>query len=131
MRTAMSEANIPAERRFALVTPAVFALVLKSPEFISASALGDTVKQSGAQGKIAGFAIYETNLLAKDNEIVAGHPDWCTRVEEWKVDVTVNDLTQSGKFIGASAVQGRKVYAHKVTKAVAVQIKSKAATPSG
>lgn len=128
IRTAMSEANIPADRRYALVSPSVFALVLKSPEFISASALGDAVKQSGAQGRIAGFTIYETNLLDENNEIIAGHPDWCTRVEEWKVDVAVNDLTQSGKFIGASAVQGRKVYAHKVTKAVAVQIKSKAAS---
>lgn len=126
IRTALSEANVPAERRFALVSPAVFALILKSPEFISASNLGDTVKQSGAQGRIAGFNIYESNNLSAGVEIIAGHPDWCTRVNEWQVAVHLQDLSGSGKYIGASAVQGRKVYAHKVTKAAAVQIKKKA-----
>ena len=124
IRTALSNANIPAERRFALVSPAVFALVLKSPEFISASNLGDTVKQTGAQGRIAGFNVYESNNLAATTEIIAGHPDWCTRVNEWAVAVHLQDLSGSGKFIGASSVQGRKIYAHKVTKAAAVQIKT-------
>lgn len=128
LRTALSSANVPAERRFALVSPAVFALILKSPEFISASNLGDTVKQTGAQGRIAGFNVYESNNLAETTEIVAGHPDWCTRVNEWQVAVHLQDLSGSGKYIGASAVQGRKIYAHKVTKAVAVQIKKKAAS---
>lgn len=126
LRTALSEANIPAERRFALVTPAVFALLLKSPEFISASNLGDAVKQTGTQGRIAGFNIYESNNLSTTTEIIAGHPDWCTRVNEWSVEVHVQDLAGSGKYIGASAVQGRKIYAHKVTKAAAVQIKGTA-----
>ncbi len=128
LRTALSSANVPAERRFALVSPAVFALILKSPEFISASNLGDTVKQTGAQGRIAGFNVYESNNLAETTEIVAGHPDWCTRVNEWQVAVHLQDLSGSGKYIGASAVQGRKIYAHKVTKAAAVQIKKKAAS---
>ena len=128
LRTALSSANVPAERRFALVSPAVFALILISPEFISASNLGDTVKQTGAQGRIAGFNVYESNNLAETTEIVAGHPDWCTRVNEWQVAVHLQDLSGSGKYIGASAVQGRKIYAHKVTKAVAVQIKKKAAS---
>lgn len=126
LRTALSAANVPAERRFALVSPAVFALVLKSPEFISASNLGDAVKQSGAQGRIAGFNVYESNNLAETTEIIAGHPDWCTRVNEWQVAVHLQDLSGSGKYIGASAVQGRKIYAHKVTKAAAVQIKKTA-----
>ena len=126
LRTALSSANVPAERRFALVSPAVFALILKSPEFISASNLGDTVKQTGAQGRIAGFNVYESNNLAETTEIVAGHPDWCTRVNEWQVAVHLQDLSGSGKYIGASAVQGRKIYAHKVTKAAAVQIKKTA-----
>jgi len=126
LRTAMSEANIPGERRFAIVSPAVFALVLKSPEFISASNLGDTVKVTGAQGRIAGFNVYECNNLSPTTEIIAGHPDWCTRVSEWQVAVQLQSLAQSGKFIGASAVQGRKIYAHKITKPIAVQIKSKA-----
>lgn len=126
MRTKLSESNVPVERRFALVSPAVFALILKSPEFISASNLGDEVKQSGAAGRIAGFNIFESNNLASTTEVIAGHPDWCTRINEWQVAPHVQDLAGSGKYIGASAVQGRKIYAHKVTKATAVLIKKKA-----
>lgn len=125
LRSALSKANVPVERRFALVSPDVFALILKSPEFISASNLGDAVKQTGAQGRIAGFNIYESNNLSSATEIIAGHPDWCTRINEWQVAVHLQDLAASGKYIGASAVQGRKIYAHKITKAAAVQIKRK------
>ena len=56
---------------------------------------------------------------------IVGHPDWCHRVEEWSVAIHLQDLNGSGKYIGASAVQGRKVYAHKVSKAKAVVIKKK------
>lgn len=105
-----------------------FALILKSPEFISASDLGDAVKQSGALGQIAGFLIYEDATLSATTEYIVGHPDWCTRVNEWSVDVHLQDLNGSGKYIGASAIQGRKIYAHKITKAAAVLIKKKAAS---
>ena len=40
--------------------------------------------------------------------------------------MAVNDLKGSGSFIGAVAVQGRKIYAHKVTKAKTVLVKKKA-----
>lgn len=56
IREAMSEANIPDDgRRYLLVTPRTYSYILKSPEFIKASALGDDVVQSGVVGKIAGF----------------------------------------------------------------------------
>lgn len=124
-RTEMSNAGIPQDGRYALVSPETYALVLKSPEFISASNLGDAVKQTGALGQIAGFPIFETNNLGENTEFIAGHRDWCHRVEEWSVPVSVNDL-KDGKHIGASAVQGRKVYGHKVSKAKAVLVKKKA-----
>lgn len=126
-RTKLSDTGVPEEGRFALVTPHTYGLILKSPEFIKASALGDAVVQTGALGKIAGFLIYETNNLSSTTEYVAGHRDWCHRVEEWSVPVAINDL-KDGKHIGASAVQGRKVYAHKVSKKEAVLVKKNAAT---
>ena len=55
---------------------------------------------------------------------MAGHPNWFTRIEEWSEPVAVNDLKGSGTYIGACAVQGRKIYAHKVTKAQTVLVKS-------
>ena len=127
VRTSMSKANVPNDnRRWLLVTPDVYALVLTSPEFIKASDLGDAVVQTGAVGRIAGFNVYEDNTLtAETTEFIAGHPDWCTRVNEWQVPVHLQDVNGSGKYIGASAVQGRKIYAHKVTKASTLFIKKK------
>lgn len=128
VRTSMSKANVPNDnRRWLLVTPDVYALVITSPEFIKASNLGDAVVQTGAVGRISGFNVFEDNTLtAASTEFIAGHPDWCTRVKEWAVDVHVQDINGSGKYIGASAVQGRKIYAHKVTKASTLFIKKKA-----
>lgn len=45
---------------------------------------------------------------------------------EWAVPVKLQDLDASGKFIGASAVQGRLVYGQKISKALTVQVKTKA-----
>lgn len=120
IRTKMSKANIPLTQRYALVTPDFFALLLKSPEFIKASDLGDAVVQSGAIGRIAGFTVYEWNDNTPGLSCICGHPRWATRVNEWSVPIGVNDL--GNQFIGASAVQGRMVYAHKVTRAAAVQV---------
>ncbi len=56
--------------------------------------------------------------------MIAGHPNWCHRVEEWSVPVAINNLTNT--FIGASAVQGRKVYGIKISKPQTVIVKKKA-----
>ncbi len=121
IRTNMSKANIPNDaRRYALVTPDFFALLLKSPEFISSSNLGDAVKQSGAIGSIAGFNLYEWNDTTANLQCIAGHPRFATRVNEWKVPIALKAL--SNAYIGASAVQGRMVYGHDVLRATAIRI---------
>lgn len=128
-RTQLSNANVPTAGRFLLVTPDIYALLLKDPNFIHASQAGDAVLATGAVGKIAGFTVFEDNTLNNSVstetkvDFIAGHPDWCARVEEWQVPVALNDLKGSGTYIGASAVQGRKIYAHKVTKAAAVLVR--------
>ena len=122
-RTALTKAGVPKDGRYIIVAPEVFALILKSDEFTPASSLGDVVKQTGALGGIAGFAVYESENLGDDIEFVAGHPAYATRVNEWAVPIGVNDLTD-GKHIGASAIQGRKVYAHKVTNPDCILVKT-------
>lgn len=127
VRTKMSEAYVPNDnRRFLLVSPTVFGLILKSPEFIRATTLGDSVVQTGAAGRIAGFNVFEDATLSATTDFIAGHPDWCTRVNEWSVPMHLQDINGSGKYIGASAVQGRRIYAHKVTKAKTLYIKKNA-----
>ena len=125
-RTEMSKKKVPVAGRFALVSPDAYGLILKSPEFTKASDLGDAVVQTGAQGKIAGFLVIEDATLSATTDFICGHPNWCSRVNEWQVPVHLQDLAGSGTYIGASAVQGRKVYGHKVTKPATLLIKKNA-----
>ena len=106
--------------------PRNLCLLLKSPEFIKASDLGDAVVQTGAVGRIAGFTVFEDSTLGENVEYIAGHPNWFAFIDEWAVPVHVQDLNGSSKYIGASAVKGRKVYAFKVTKPQTILIKKKA-----
>jgi hypothetical protein len=120
IRTLLSKANVPPIGRYALVTPDFLGLLLKSPEFIKASDLGDAVVQTGAIGKIAGFSVFEFNDNTPNLRCICGHPGWSTRVKEWSVPVAINNL--GNQYIGASAVQGRLVYGHKLTKPLTVRI---------
>lgn len=122
IRTRMNKANIPNDgKRYLLALPDAMALILKSPEFISASSLGDEVKVTGAVGKIAGFLVIEWNDTTANLQLLAGHPRFATRAMDFAVDIHLQDLSGSGKYIGASAVQGRKVYDHKVLRSVAIR----------
>lgn len=122
VRTAMSKANIPNDgKRYLLVTPDTFSLVLTCPEFIAASELGDDVKRTGAVGMIAGFLVKEWNDTTANLAMIAGHPKFATRAMEWQTAVKVQDLSGSGNYIGACAVQGRNVYGHKVLRTAAIR----------
>ena len=123
IKTDMDKANIPNDgKRYILVLPDTMALILKDKDhFVKASDLGDAVVQTGAIGKIAGFLVIEWNDETANLALVAGHPRFATRAEEFSVPVHIQDLSGSGKYIGASAVQGRDVYAHKVLRSVAIR----------
>ena len=122
LRTAMSKANIPNDgKRYLLATPDTMALVITAEEFIKASDLGDAVVQMGIVGKIAGFNVIEWNDTTANLAMIGGHPRFATRVNEFSVPVKIQDINGSGKYIGASAVQGRLVYDHKVLRSAAVR----------
>jgi hypothetical protein len=122
IRTDMSKANIPDDgKRYLLCVPEVIALLLKCPEFVRATQLGDAVVTNGTVGKIAGFLVKEWNDSTANLSMIAGHPKFATRAKAWGVGVHVQDLSGSGKYIGACAVQGRKVYGHKVLRSAAIR----------
>lgn len=110
------------------VTNETYAMLLKSPEFIKASDLGDSVVQNGRVGRIAGLDVYETNNVPDDSnvEYVIGNNVFCHFVDEWMTNVAINDL-KDGKHIGASAVQGRRVYGDMVSRPDTVTVKKKTA----
>ena len=122
--TTLTKNHVPATNRFMLVNPDAMAFVRKSAEFIAASALGDTVKQTGAVGMISGFLVLEDATLPAHANFICGHKNWCCRVKEWAVNVHKQSLDGSGTYIGASAIQGRRIYGHKVTNSKAVVMDS-------
>lgn len=123
-RTTMSNANVPAAGRWAIVTPTVYGELLKdTTNFIKQGDLSQQLVEQGYIGMIAGFAVKESSNLPDGVEYICGHADWCHRIREWVVLPHVQDLNGDGMHIGASAVQGRWVYKHKVSKAAAVYVK--------
>lgn len=109
------------------VTNEIYGLMLKCPEFIKASDLGDAVVQNGMVGRIGGVDVYETNNIDDTTkvEFILGNNVFCHYVDEWGVNVGINDL-KDGVHIGASAVQGRLVAGSKLSRKTTVLIKKHA-----
>lgn len=125
---ALKKKGLSTDELWLAVTNETYAMILKSPEFIKPSALGDATVQNGRVGRIAGLDVYETNNIPDglNVEYVIGNNVFCHFVSEWMVPVAVNDL-KDGKHIGASAVQGRRVYGATISRPETVTVKKKAA----
>ena len=130
----LSRNGVPQAGRWMIVSPEYLELLMQDDRFIKQGDLSQQLVQTGAVGQIAGFAVYESNNMDFENttrvaskktttEFICGHPNWCHRVMEWQTTVHLQDLGGSGKYIGASAVQGRKVYGIKVSKPKTLYIK--------
>lgn len=133
-RTYLGRQGVPSEGRWAIVSPEFLENLMLDDRFIKQGDLSQELVMAGAVGKAAGFPIFESNNLMFENttivsskktttEFICGHPNWCHRVGEWGVNVHLQDLNGSGKFIGASAVQGRKIYGVKISKPKTVYVK--------
>ncbi|MBQ8515631.1 MAG: hypothetical protein IJ496_09565 [Ruminococcus sp.] len=122
LRTKMSKANVPLKdkKRYLLATPDFQAHLLRNENFISASALGDAVKQEGVIGRIAGFNVYEWNDDTAGLQCIAGHPRFATRVQEFTAEPEIVSLKGDAKYVKASAVKGRVVFDHAVLRKSAV-----------
>lgn len=130
----LSRKGVPNEGRFLIVSPEFLEVLMTDDRFVKQGDLSQQLVQSGVVGRIAGFNVFESNNMDYESatrvaskktttEFIAGHPNWCHRVMEWQVGVHLQSLDQSGKYIGASAVQGRKVYGVKVSKPQTLYIK--------
>jgi hypothetical protein len=130
----LSRKGVPNEGRWLIVAPEYLEVLMLDEHFIKQGDLAQQLVQQGVIGRIAGFNVLESNNMDYESttrvegkktttEFIAGHPNWCHRVQEWQVPVHIQDLAGSGNFIGASAVQGRKVYGLKVSKPQTLYIK--------
>lgn len=141
-KTYLGRKGVPQEGRWLIVSPEFMSELMMDDHFIRQGDLSQEMKNAGAVGAVAGFAVYESNNMSYEDttitsgkktttEFIAGHPNWCHRVQEWSVEVHSQDLNGSGKFIGACAVQGRKIYGVKVSKPQTVYIKRTETAVSG
>lgn len=98
-------------------------LLLEDDKFSnSAGSLGADLIRSGVVGKIAGVRVKTSSNLSATTEYIVMAKPWCQAIDAWKVEPTFNNL--SNTFIGASALQGRMVYADKLTKETACRVKT-------
>lgn len=119
-------------RRWLIASPEFMEVLLADDHYIRQGDLSQELVQSGVVGRIAGYNVFESNnTMFEDTtivggkktttEFICGHPNWCHRVQEWSVPVAINNLTN--KYIGSSAVQGRKVYGIGISKPKTVYVK--------
>jgi hypothetical protein len=59
----LDDQNVPRGNRWVVMTPRGYAKLLKTDEFIHATASGDQVVRTGEVGQIAGFRVYMSNNL--------------------------------------------------------------------
>lgn len=130
----LSRKGVPSDGRFLIVAPEFLEVLMLDEHYIKQGDLSQELVQSGVVGRIAGFNVFESNNMDFESttrvttkktttEFIAGHPNWCHRVMEWQVPVHLQSLAGSGNYIGASAVQGRKIYGIKVSKPQTLYIK--------
>jgi len=119
-------------KRWLIASPEFMEALMTDDRFIKQGDLSQELVQSGVVGRIAGYNVFESNnTMFEDTEIVSGkkttteficgHPNWCHRVQEWSVPVSIKNLTNT--YIGSSAVQGRKVYGIGISKPQTVYVK--------
>lgn len=116
LKTKLSQKLTPMDGRFLIVNAAFEGALLQAPEFIPAvtPAYEDAVK--GARiGKIAGFDVYSSELIAGDNStgywILAGTRDFCAMAMQiMKVNV-VSSESDPNSFV--STVKGLLVWGRK------------------
>lgn len=140
-KTYLGRKGVPKDGRWLIVSPEFHAILLNDDNFVRQGDLSQELKSAGAVGSVAGFTVFESNNLMFENttavsgkktttEFIAGHPNWCHRVNEWGVPVHLQDLNGSGNFIGASAVQGRKIWGLKISKPQTLYVKRTEVTAS-
>lgn len=118
-KVALDEANVPTEGRWAVITPALHALLMNDSKFLDASASGSTeALRNGRVGAAAGFDIRVSNNVHAAS-IIAGHPMAVTYAEQI---VKVEAYRPEDSF--SDAVKGLHVYGAKVVRPEAVSVVS-------
>lgn len=127
----LAKKGVDKSRMYVAIDYATETLLLTDSKYSNtASQIGAELAREGVVGKINGVNVIVEDLsqnTAKTKiEYAVYGIDWCQAIDEWKIAPSVNNLSD-GAHIGASALQGRMVYADTLTRKEAVIIKTKTA----
>lgn len=124
----IAKLGVDKNRMYVAISYDVESLLLTDEKYSNtASQIGAELAREGVVNKINGVKVI-TQDLGENVEYIVYAVDWCQKVDEWKVNPVIVDLTNgSDKYIGASALKGRFVYENVVTDAKAVIVKKKSA----
>lgn len=124
----VAKLGVDKSRMYVAISYDVESLLLTDEKYSNtASQIGAELAREGVVNKINGVKVI-TQDLGENVEYIVYAVDWCQKIDEWKVNPVIVDLTSgSDKYIGASALKGRFVYENVVTDAKAVIVKKKSA----
>lgn len=107
----LDEANVPSAGRWAVISPAGYAKLLQTTEFVHATAAGDSVARTGMVGQVAGFTIYKSNnlVLSTTRRYMYGTNDAITFALQHQM---AEPVRLEGSF--KDGVRGRHVWGRKV-----------------
>lgn len=120
LRTALTDANVPTQGRFAIVPPWYYGLLLQNPLFIRANEAGtDDGLRNGVVGRAAGFDVMESNnapnVTGDDYAVLAGHPSAISYAEQ------INDTeAYRPQSSFADALKGLHLYGAKLVRPTAI-----------
>lgn len=124
LRTTLVRAKIPAEGRWCIVPPEVYAALLQDNRFIKVNESGSTEGlRNGFVGRIAGFDIYESNNVPTETtgvyDVLAGHPIATTFAEQ----IVETEALRLIDYIG-DGIRGLHLYGAKVVRPEALALAS-------
>lgn len=123
----VAKLGVDKNRMYVAISYDVESLLLTDEKYSNTSSqIGAELAREGIVNKINGVKVI-TQDLGENVEYIVYAVDWCQKIDEWKVNPVIVDLTNgSDKYIGASALKGRFVYENVVTDAKAVIVKKTA-----
>ena len=118
-------AGVPTDGRWLLTTPTGLARILASNKAIRQSDMSQEIVNRGAVAMIGGYEVYTTGQLtgtatatgagsATNILMIAGHPDYFTKVEAFRVEPNFFDGNGDSNIVGGSLLKGRLVFTHQV-----------------
>lgn len=113
-RTALNNANVPAQGRWIVVPPEGTEALLNDVRFVSAANAGTTAGlREGQVGRIAGFDVYESNTVPEPTsgifQVIAGHPIAVTFADQITETEAVRLQDQFGDGVRGLHLYGAKV----------------------